>query len=144
MQGLKSNNFVTLPLTTISRGEERVPFRSGLNWGQRPNRDENQAYLSVPASIQRSGFFPGKGLEFTVVCDDGAELILARAQQNGKALHSKPNNSILGAYFRNRLGLESGDLVILEHLLRYGRTSVDFHKREGSPYYLDFSQSKYL
>jgi len=50
-------NFVTLPLTTKRGGQIVVPQRSGLNWGQRPGRDPNQAYLSVPVEIQRSGFF---------------------------------------------------------------------------------------
>lgn len=139
MENLKSSNFVTIPLTTLVRGKERVPYRSGLNWGQRPKRDENQAYLSIPAEVQRNGFFPAKGEEFSVFCDDGTEMICVRAQQNGKALHSKPNNSILGLYFRGRLELEPGELVIVQHLLRYGRTSLDFHKRDGAPYFLDFS-----
>lgn len=138
MQKYKSINNITISLVSYKKGEEFVPFRSGLNWGQRPNRSTNQAYLRIPASIQKSGFFPDIGNVFKVICDDGFELNLVRAQQNGKALHSKPSNSILGSYFRKRLGLDDGDLVTLTHLLKYGRTTVDFHKRDNSPYYLDF------
>ena len=47
---------VTLSLLT-NRGD--VAARSGLNWGQRPRRNPNQAYLRVPTSIAQTGFFPG-------------------------------------------------------------------------------------
>ena len=50
-------NFVTLPLITGKKEKQRVPYRSGLNWGQRPGRNENQAYLSVPSEIQKLNFF---------------------------------------------------------------------------------------
>jgi len=61
---LKSINFATLPLTRIIKGKEEVPFRSGLNWGQRPGRQLDQRYLGIPANIQRSNFFPNTGIEF--------------------------------------------------------------------------------
>jgi hypothetical protein len=135
----KSIHFVTLPLTSTINGQEQVPFRSGLNWGQRENRNPNQAYIAIPISIRRSNFFPEQGVVFNIICDDGFEVSCVRAQQGGKALQSKPKNSILGQYFRNRLGLAHGDLVIALHLYEYGRTSVDIHKRDGMPYFLDFS-----
>ena len=43
MIDLNSLNFVTLPLTSGKKENIRVPFRSGLNWGQRPKRNQNQA-----------------------------------------------------------------------------------------------------
>ena len=69
---------VTLSLVSIKDGKYQVPFRSGLNWGQRPGRNENQAYLAVPVDIQRSGFFPDLGVPFDVECDDNYQMKLLR------------------------------------------------------------------
>jgi hypothetical protein len=130
--------YVRISLTTSSRGSEQVPHRSGLNWGQREGRNLNQAYLPVPASEQRSGFFPEIGELFLVECDDGVLLQLVRAQQNGKALQTPDNNALLGEYFRRRLGVRTGDPVALRHLHQYGRTSVDIFKTSDGTYFLDF------
>lgn len=135
-------HYVRISLTTTSRGIEKVPYRSGLNWGQRQGRNQNQAYLSIPRSEQESGFFPRVGEEFLVECDDGTVLRLVRAQQNGKALQTPDDNSLLGTYFRKRLGVRSGDPVALWHLHEYGRTTVDVFKTESGLYLLDFSTSE--
>lgn len=132
-------NFVTLPLTTKRGGQVVVPQRSGLNWGQRPGREPNQAYLSVPVEIQRSGFFPDRGEVFILECDDGFTMKCVRAQANGKGIESPTDNSIIGIYFRKRLGVRSGHMVTVEHLQAYGRTSVDVHFRNEHLFYLDFS-----
>ena len=131
-------HYVRISLTTRSRGVEQVPYRSGLNWGQREGRNLNQAYLPVPASEQRSNFFPEVGELFIVECDDGELLRLVRAQQNGKALQTPDNNARLGEYFRRRLGVATGDPVALWHLHEYGRTSVDVFKTSDGKYFLDF------
>ena len=68
-------------------------------------------------------------------------MICVRAQQNGKALHSQQNNAILGRYFRKRLGLISGQLIIVQHLYKYGRLSVDISINRNK-YYLDFSNNR--
>lgn len=116
-----------------------VPARSGLNWGQRGGREPNQAYINIPADLGRSGFFPDRNVVFTVITDDDKQLICVRAQDNGKGLHSTLNNSLLGEYFRHRLGLPNGSFVTLADLLRYGRTDVDFYKIDDETYFLDFS-----
>jgi len=137
-------NFITLPLTSNRNNEEIVPSRSGLNWGQRPGRNQNQAYLSIPADVQRSGFFPDVGIKFEIICDDEHKMLCVRGQQNGKGLHSSPDNAILGKYFRKRLGLNSGQLIIIDHLYKYGRLSVDISKIGKCAYQLDFSARKKL
>jgi hypothetical protein len=134
-------NYVRISLTTIVRGMHTVPNRSGLNWGQREGRNHDQAYLALRKSDQTSGFFPEVGVCFIVECDDGALLKMVRAQQNGKALETPEDNSILGAYFRGRLGVRSGDRVSLRHLLDYGRTTVDIFKTAQGYYFLDFRPS---
>ena len=130
---------VSLPLTTGRDERVRVPSRSGLNWGQRPGRDENQAYLPVPAEIQRSSFFPSTGVYFNLMCDDDFEMECVRAQQNGKAIHSK-DNSTIGSYFRKRLGLQPGELIGIHHLQRHGRLWVSIYKVTELEFYLDFSK----
>ena len=119
----------------------RLPQRSGLNWGQRPDqkREPNQAYIRVPAIIYNTDFFPSIGEHFTIITDDHQTLICVRAQDNGKAIHTPNNNSQMGIYFRQRLGVEMGDLIQKEHLERYGRTDVDFYKIDEETYYMDFS-----
>lgn len=136
-----SGHFVTLPLTSGRGVKLTVPMRSGLNWGQRPGRNQDQAYIRIPSDIQKSDFFPPSGEEFTIVCDDDFQFKAIRAQQNGKAIHSLPDNSIMGIYFRQRLGLEKGAFVVLEHLLEYGRHTVRIHKTSiDLLFYLDFKK----
>lgn len=119
-----------------------LPGRSGLNWGQRPeeHRDPDQAYIRLPAEIYKTDFFPEIGLHFTVQTDDGKILTCSRAQANGKAIHTPHDNSLLGQYFRNRLGLSEGEFVKKDHLLRYGRSDIGFYKIEDETYYMDFSK----
>lgn len=131
--------FVTLPFTTKLKGELKVPKASGLNWGQRPGREQNQAYLSIPAYIQKSNFFPLPGHPFLIECDDGEIFNCIRAQANGKAIHTPLNNSLLGIYFRRRLGVMPGYMVKIDHLIKYGRSSVDISKLTDNRYFLDFS-----
>lgn len=118
-----------------------LPRRSGLNWGQRPElgREPNQAYIKLPASIYNTDFFPPKTIHFTILTDDGKTLVCTRAQDNGKAVHTPHNNSLIGEYIRNRLGLSNGAPVTLEDLNLYGRTDLDFYKIDDETYYLDFS-----
>ena len=132
-------NFVTLPLTTGKKDNLRVPLRSGLNWGQRPGRNQDQAYISIPSDVQKSKFFPDIGIPFNITCDDGFEMLCVRAQQNGKALHSCNDNAVIGLYFRERLGLASGRPVMLHHLYKHGRLSLDIYRYSEEKYFLDFS-----
>ncbi len=136
-------DLVGLPRITVSflaRGGT-LPQRSGLNWGQRPelNREPNQAYIRLPSTVYRTDFFPERGIHFTVLTDDGRVLICTRAQENGKAIHTPHNNSLIGEYFRNRLGLSSGETVNTADVQNYGRTDVTFYKIDDETYHMDFS-----
>ena len=119
----------------------RLPKRSGLNWGQRPehNRNPDEAYIRVPKRVGDSDFFPPRGISFIIHTDDGKELLCVRAQDNAKAIETPADNSIMGRYFRNRLELARGALVELKDLLKYGRTDVDFYRINNATYYMDFS-----
>ena len=128
---------VTLSLITRS-GEPGK--RSGLNWGQRPGRNPNEAYISLSSRIAKSGFFPLEKRHFTAITDDRHQLILRIEQQNDKAITTPARNSDLGEYFRNRLGLANGAFVTRADLDRYGRTDVIFLRLDEETYYMDFSK----
>ena len=133
-------SLISLSLVSKKKNEIYVPRSSGLNWGQRPGRDRNQGYIPIPIEYQQSDFFPLLGVRFKVTCDDNFVFIAVRAQANGKALESPENNAIIGAYFRMRLGVPSEDLVTIEHLRAYGRSSVDIKKISDDDYFLNFSK----
>ena len=113
--------------------------QSGLNWGQRPRRNPNEAYIPVPREVARSGFFPLEGQHFMAVTDDRRQLLLRVEQQGDKAITTPARNSDLGEYFRNRLGLPNGAFVTRADLDRCGRTDVVFLKLDEETYYMDFS-----
>lgn len=137
-QSFNAYGLQKITLTLLGR-DGQVPSKSGLNWGQRDGREHNQAYLNIPAEIGRSGFFPDRYESFTVTTDDNKPIICVRAQDGGKGLHSTLNNSLLGEYFRYRLGLANGEFITKDHLLHYGRTDVDFYKIDEENYIMDFS-----
>ncbi|MEY3787977.1 MAG: hypothetical protein RLZ75_2184 [Pseudomonadota bacterium] len=135
-----SNNPQHIRCSLINRSGI-VSERSGLNWGQRPEekREPNQAYIPLKSEVYNTTFFPPIATHFTINTDDGQIIICTRAQQNGKAIHTPHNNSLIGEYFRNRLGVALGELVTMKHLLDYGRTDIDFYKIDDENYYMDFS-----
>jgi hypothetical protein len=133
-----------LPHVQISLLDDqgRLPKRSGLNLGQRPeyNRNPDEAYIRVPKRVDDLGFFPDPGIRFTIHTDDNKTLTCTRAQANAKAIETPDDNSLMGQYFRRRLGLASRALVRKKDLLSYGRTDVDFYKINNRTYYMDFSK----
>jgi len=137
------NDYLGLPSVTVSLLDRNgnLPQRSGLNWGQRPEegREPNQAYIRLTSDIYRTDFFPPVSVHFTLFTDDGKTLICTRAQQNGKAVHTPHNNSLIGEYFRNRLGVPNGKAVLADHLIKYGRTDLTFYKIDDETYYMDFA-----
>lgn len=116
-----------------------ISQRSGLNCGQRDNREPNQAYIPLKVAVYSTDFFPPIAQHFTVHTDDGKIIICARAQENGKAIHTPHNNSLIGEYFRFRLGVSNGNLVTIDDLKNYGRTDIDFYKIDEENYFMDFS-----
>lgn len=132
---------VSLPLTSVQLNGE-VQNRAGLNWGQRDNRDRNQAYIPVPSKIAKSDFFPPTGQQFTVLTDDNMSFVCVIAQDGRKALHTTLDNAILGRYFRGRIGLNSGELVTRKHLELYGRFNVTIYKIDEETYHMDFAPER--
>lgn len=134
------DNYDSVALSLVTKTGE-PGTRSGLNWGQRKGREPNQAYIPLPSSIAKSGFFPLEKRHFTVITDDRHQLTLRVEQQNNKAITTPVRNSDLGEYFRNRLGLQNGAYITRDDLERYGRTDVKFVKLDEETYYMDFSQN---
>jgi len=130
---------VTVSLLSSRTGE--VQNVGGLNWGHRERRNRNEAYIQLPPNVYNSDFFPPKPQFFTVITDDSKSFICRRAEKggDGKTIHTPQNNSLLGEYFRNRLGLANGAFVTRQDLEHYGRTDVVFYKFDNDEYYMDFS-----
>jgi hypothetical protein len=140
---------------TISFLDRRgnLPAISGLNWGQRlgkaknrvtgavsyTQREPNQAYLSLKQDARKLGFLPPQAYTFSLVTDDGYSFDCVVAQEGRKAIQSTNNNSLLGEYFRNRMGLPLGSLITLEDLENYGRTDYTIEKRDDETFELNFS-----
>ncbi|KAA3650162.1 MAG: NgoFVII family restriction endonuclease [Proteobacteria bacterium] len=116
-----------------------ISKRSALNWGKRKGREPNQGYIPLRSNVYKTNFFPPRSQHFTVHTDDGKILICSRAQENGKAIHTPHNNSLIGEYFRYRLGVPNGELVTMDHFLKYGRTDLEFYKIDEENYHMDFS-----
>jgi len=142
---VRGSGIQRLTLSLLARGGE-IGARSGLNWGQRDGREPNQAYIPLPADAARSGFFPLEGNlsgkhnpHFSVLTDDGINLILRVEQQNNKAITTPLNNSLVGEYFRRRLGVSNGAYVTRQDLENYGRIDVTFYKLDDEQYFMDFS-----
>ena len=132
------SNSVLLPLIQL-RGESSgdTHQRSGLNWGQREGREPNQAYIPIPSSVARSNFFPPKGVHFQVTTSDGQAFICTVAQDGDKALETPFDNSILGKYIRQRLGLELGSYVTTADLNRFGSNAVKITRFDNDSYQLN-------
>lgn len=102
----------------------------GLNWGQREGRDLNQAYVQLKPEIYKSNFFPKKPEQFSVSTDDGENLNMVRAQKTdeGTALQTPADNALFGRYLRKRMGLESGEQITKNDIVRYGCFALTFFK----------------
>ena len=115
---------VVLPLVQLTGSVGQVHSKSGLNWGQREGRNPDQAYIPIPSLVREKRFFPPRGEHFQLITDDGESFIATVAQDGEKALETPHDNSILGKYFRKRLGLASGAFVETADLDRFGSNGV--------------------
>ena len=137
-----NGNSVKLPLYDVRRNV--IHKVAGLNWGQRPGRELNQAYIPIPANIAKSDFFPPLGVPFSVLTEDNIPFVCVRAQPKkeggniGYAIETPNSNSELGEYFRRKLGLQLGEFVKLEDLDSYGNRYVTFTKINEDEYYMQY------
>ncbi|MCL2284428.1 MAG: NgoFVII family restriction endonuclease [Fibromonadales bacterium] len=138
---MKNSNIKHIKVSLLSSKTGEIPNRGGLNWGQRPGREQNQAYIQLPPDVYNSDFFPKAPQWFTIVTDDDKSFFCRRAEKDvqGQTIHTPQNNSYLGEYFRGRLGLANGAFITRQDLEHYGRTDVVFYKIDDENYYMDFS-----
>ena len=116
-----------------------LPPGSGLNWGQRDGREPNQAYLSIKAPVTKKGFLPERGSRFSLITDDKKNFDCVVAQDRGKAIETTDDNSLLGKYIRERIGVQLGTFVTKQDLENYGRTDFSLMKLDDETFLFDFS-----
>ena len=119
-----------------------VPQKSGLNWSKSPeraSRNQDEIYLSLRLSSREEGFFPPRAYRFTLLTDDGKSFDCVIAQGDRKSLATTDDNSELGRYFRNRIGLVSGAVVTKEALAKYGRFDYTIKKINEDTFLWDFA-----
>lgn len=130
-----------------------LPLSSGLNWGQRQSkrtdprtgqvtwdsREPNQAYLSLKGDSRKNGFLPERAFTFSLITDDKQSFDCIVAQDGRKAIQSTNNNSEIGKYIRNRIGVPEGEKVTVEDLEKYGRTDFTIEKIDDETFLLDLS-----
>ncbi|MBM3455874.1 MAG: NgoFVII family restriction endonuclease [Bacteroidetes bacterium] len=130
-----------------------LPELSGLNWGQRlskrthprtgviswDRREPNQAYFSLKGDSRKEGFLPELAYTFSLITDDKHSFDCVVAQDGRKAIHSTNDNSELGRYIRNRIGVPLGTKITVEDLERYGRTDFSIEKIDDETFLFDFS-----
>jgi DNA (cytosine-5)-methyltransferase 1 len=128
---------ITKEISLISKKGD-VGKSSGLNWGQRPGRNPDQAYIPLPRAIATIGFFPLNRRYFTVITDDDNCMQMRVEQDGDKAITCPDDNALLGRYFKDRLGIEYGKPITVDTLNIYGRNSVKFTKLNDELFYMDF------
>lgn len=116
-----------------------LPIKSGINWGQRKGRNPDEAYLSIKVDATKKGFLPERNETFTLLTDDNYTMDCKVVSDGRKGINSTNNNSLLGIYFRNRMGIPLGNLVEIKDLEKYGRTDFTIEKINDETFLLDFS-----
>jgi hypothetical protein len=129
-------------ISFLSR-EGIVPKKSGLNWGQRLDdkgnqRERSQTYLPIRKTATKVGFLPEKEFTFTMLTDSGNSFDCTVQQQGRKAV-ATTNNSSLGRYIRERIGVDEGSFIMVEDLERYGRTDFVLTKVDDETFLFDMS-----
>lgn len=82
---------------------------------------------------------PEIGYTFSLITDDGQAFDCVVAQEGRKAIHSTNDNSEIGKYIRNRIGVPLGSPVTVDDLKKYGRTDYTIEKIDEETFLLDFS-----
>lgn len=141
----KKTSLDTLKVSLLIASGSRTGNRSGVNWGNRPGRDPNEAYIPYNKQDKKEGFFPEKNNandrnypRFRVITKDFGAFHMRLAQANAKALESVESNAILGVWLRKKLGLKDGEYITKQMLELYGKTYVTFRKYSDGVYLLDF------
>lgn len=126
-----------------------VQEQSGLNWGFSDGHVcIDDAYVAIRHDFitQNPEFFPIAGSVINVIWDDGTNMICSvegTQEINGitypKQLTSASDKSVIGAYFRRRMGIPSGQRIVMRDLDTYGRRDIEIIPIGNNTYTIDFS-----
>lgn len=137
---IESSESVFLPLVQVKKAPGKVHNAgAGLNWGHRGKRNRDEAYLPIPSSARKIGFFPNKETHFQLLTDDGDSFSATVVQGGDKALVSTENNALLGRYFRRKLQLPPGTFIENDHLNNFGSNCVRISKVNEDTYFMSFT-----
>lgn len=125
-----------------------VPEKSGLNWGFSDGHVcIDDAYVAIRQDFitHNPGFFPLAGSTINVVWDDGTNMIcsvegtqIINETIYPKQLTSANDKSVIGVYLRGRIGIPSGQRIVMEDLDNYGRRDVEISFIGNNTYTIDF------
>ena len=85
---------------------------------------------------------PERSFTFSLITDDKQSFDCVVAQDGRKAIHSTNDNSEIGRYIRQRLGVSLGNKVTVDDLEKYGRTDYTIEKINEETFLFDFSVNK--
>lgn len=140
----KYEEIVYLPLFS-TRGEKKVPEKSGLNQWNAGGRERHarEVYIPIPKWIHDTfpTFFPERDKPFKLKLSDGLVLDVKVCQENSKALMSNPNSDLGKWILDDILNIPEGELVTLDMLNAIGIDSVEIRKIDDDNFEIDFKET---
>ena len=130
-----------IPLPTSPKSSLNACFSKGRQGQPRP---WYEAEVIVRKSITSQEGYP-QHREFEVTTDDGYRFVCKTSGDHSKNLRSKGDLTILGRWIKGRMEdagvLKPGEVITLDHLEAYGRTSITLSAtRDPDKWLLDFSR----
>lgn len=136
-------------LELYSRRDGNVQLQSGLNWGfSNGHVCIDDACIAITHSFinNNPGFFPLAGSTINVIWDDNTNMIcsvegtqIINGRTYPKQLTSAYDKSDIGVYLRRRMGIPSGQRIVMVDLDNYGRRDVEITFIGDDTYTIDFS-----
>lgn len=130
----------SLLLYSAQMGE--VQPLSGLNWGfSHGHTNLEDAYIAITEGFfdANPGFFPRTPGVINVVWDDGKSMSCRLQGAHNKQLSTDGDNSFLGHYIRNRIGVAPEHQIVLADLHAYGRCDVEVQRISENCYRFNFA-----
>lgn len=154
----EENNVIYLPIYSDTR--MKVEEKSGFNaWNAAPKskgtntpRPDFEAYISIPKWIHMTFpyFFGFDALDkekrnvagpFNLHLPDGRKIEARITQDNGKSLQSNPQNLLGKWILHDVLGLNTRELLTIEHLKKLGVDSLKITKLDNHNYKIELADT---
>ncbi|MCK5028142.1 MAG: NgoFVII family restriction endonuclease [Bacteroidales bacterium] len=138
-----------MPDITLLDANGNVHEIAGLNWGSNLQNHTTPIDAYIPIHIEtirrNPGLFDKKGPQQTIITlhwDDRTEMQVL-FEGNGtddypKQISSHPYKNTMGAYLRQRIGVANNEIITMDHLNNYGRTTVTIQRIDATNYNIDF------